>query len=108
MSSSNLWWSYDAENGSFQALPPGPFLLPAIGIFAFVALVRAIKGNGCSERRTLGDSFYESARYQNDKKRHDYLVKKSATKEGLGLAEHDELWRLQHPEWANGLAWFYY
>lgn len=107
MSSPNLWWSYDAENGSFSALPPGPFLLPAIGIFAFVAIVRALRGSGSSERRTVGSTFYESEIYQKDKRRHNYLVQKLVQEGELGLAEHDELWRLQHPEWANGLAWFY-
>lgn len=107
MSNANLWWSYDPDNGSFAALPPGPLLIPAIGIFAFVALVRAIKGNGPSEKRVLGSTMYESEHYQSKRKRYYELIKKSAESGGLGLAEREELNRLERPAWGGGKYWFY-
>lgn len=110
--SSILWWSYDADGKSFASLPAGPMLLPAIGIIAFVALVKSIKENSKSPESILGGKRINSKEYKDAKKRQDQLIEKRINA-GLGLcddltvAEAEELRRLQRPRWANGSEWSY-
>jgi hypothetical protein len=108
--SANLWWSYDADNGSFAALPAGPALLPAIGIFAIFSVYRAIKDATTSKTGNLPHGFVNSSYYKNAKKRQDELIQKKV--DGimgkgprLSLGEQTELTDLQHPSWANGGSW---
>lgn len=110
MSNNTLWWSFDPDNNSFSALPAGPLLLPALGIFALIAARQAIKqawaGSGSSPGITLADS----SLYAEMKERHDYLLSKKVAAianndDGLTLGEQAELTRLQHPSWAKGGSW---
>lgn len=108
--SANLWWAYDTDNGTFAALPAGPMLLPAIGIFAFVSIVKALKSRNRSPESMIGSPMYNSSLYQKDKARFYYLVKKKIAAarddtEGLSLAEMEELRRLKYPTWNKGRPW---
>lgn len=114
MSNNNpsLWWAYDPEGGSFVTLPAGPFLIPAIGIFAFVAIANALKGNNNDPAKVVGHSTINSGRYKADKVRHDYLLNKKIEaaindEPGLSDSEAAELYRLQHPSYTNGQKWSY-
>lgn len=98
---STLWWSYDPENRSFGSLPAGPLLLPALGILAFVSIVRAFQQSGTTPEAILGRNVVNSAEYKRKKARHDYLVQKkinAAMEKGpeFTLADHTELVDLQH------------
>jgi hypothetical protein len=108
--SANLWWSYDADNGSFAALPAGPALLPAIGIFSVFSVYRAIKDATTPKKGNLSHSFANSSYYQNAKKRQDELIQKKidgilGKGPGLSLGEHTELTNLEHPSWTGGGSW---
>lgn len=110
MSNTNLWWAYDGESGSFSTLPAGPMLLPALGIFAFVAIAKALKSNGLTPKSAIGNAMYNSDLYQKDKARFNYLINKKiqAAKEGvegLSLAELNELENLRYPSWNGGRPW---
>jgi len=110
MSSNNLWWSFDPDDGSFAALPAGPALLPALGVFAIIAAVQAFRGRNQSAEKILGHGFVSSDYYREAKSRQDALIQKRVDHamgegEGLTLAEHNELRTLQHPAWNNGNRW---
>jgi hypothetical protein len=110
MSSNNLWWSFDADNNSFSALPAGPMLLPALGVFAVIAAVQSIKGALTPRPNHPGASFMASEAYQLMKQRQDYLIAKKIEgikgfSEGLTLGEQTELNALARPSWANGDTW---
>lgn len=110
MSNNNLWWSFDPDDNSFSALPAGPMLLPALGIFAVIAVIQAFRESGQSAERILGRSFVNSDYYQSAKKRQNELIQKKINGikgigEGLTLAEHTELVDIQHPSWRNGDSW---
>ena len=108
--SNNLWWSYDPDGGSFSALPAGPMLLPALGVFAIIAVRQAFKELTASKTKGLGYSFINSDYYQSAKRRQDYLIDKKidglkGIGSGLTLGEQTELTNLQHPAFNNGGRW---
>lgn len=110
MSNNNLWWSFDADNNSFSALPAGPALLPALGVFAVIAAVQSIRSALTPRPNHPGGSFMMSEAYQEMKQRQDYLIAKKidgiqGIGEGLTLGEQTELTNLQRPSWANGDTW---
>jgi hypothetical protein len=110
MSNNNLWWSFDADNNSFSALPAGPMLLPALGVFAVVAAVQSIRGALTPRPNHPGASFMASDAYRLMKERQDFLIAKRVQGimgegEGLTIGEHTELAKLQRPSWANGDTW---
>lgn len=110
MSNNNLWWSFDADSNSFAALPAGPMLLPALGLFAVIAAVQSVRGALSPRPNHPGGAYMTSDLYRRDKERQDYLIQKQINGikgigEGLTLGEHTELADLQRPSWANGDTW---
>lgn len=106
----NLLWAYDADDKSFATLPAGPMLLPALGIFAFVTIARALKSRDKSPESMIGKTIYNSPAYQKDKARFNYLINKKIKAitdetEGLTLSELNELERLRYPSWNKGRPW---
>jgi hypothetical protein len=102
---SNLWWSYDSENG-FSALPPGPLLLPAVFIFAFISIANKLKENASNQENQLSQTFIRSDYYQSKKQRYKDLLEKRVNS-GLSISEYEEFRRLEHPPWADGKQWQY-
>jgi hypothetical protein len=62
----NLWWSYDGE-GSFSALPPGPFLLPAVAIALLFGFVRLFNWERPLTARDALGSIIDSPEYKQAK-----------------------------------------
>lgn len=103
----SLWWTYDPDNQSFGALPPGPLLLPAILIAAFVGLCGAFTSSLNQPERVLPRDLVNSADYQRRKKRYYELIDKKVWGEGLTLGEHTELEELKRPWWIESGTWSY-
>jgi hypothetical protein len=84
-------------------------LLPALGIFAFVAIVQALKGGEISEQQFLGKEVVNSHEYKQDKARYNYLINKRI-KHGLGegpeltVAEFNEKDKLSR-KWVKNGRW---
>ena len=111
MSTNNsLWWSFDSGSNTFSALPAGPALLPALGLFALFAGVRALKGFTAPQNAGISSTLLNSDYYRETKVRQDYLIQKKidgvmGISEGLTLAEQGELSDIFHPAWRNGGTW---
>jgi hypothetical protein len=103
----SLWWTYDPDNQSFGALPPGPLLLPAILIASFVALCGALTDSLNQPERVLPRDLVNSPDYQRRKKRYYELIDKKVWGEGLTLGEHTELEKLKRPWWIESGTWSY-
>jgi hypothetical protein len=102
-----LWWSYDAENSSFTALPPGPLLFPAFIVAVIIYCFESLKDRQNRPRKALGKSFVESTEYKKMKNRCFELLEKKHNGEGLQLHEQVELDRLKRPWWISSGTWSY-
>lgn len=103
----SLWWTYDPDNQSFGALPPGPFLLPAVFIAVFVGLISSIGRSVNKPENVLPANIVNSDDYQRKKQRYYELIDKKVWGEGLTLGEHTELEELRRPWWVESGTWSY-
>jgi hypothetical protein len=103
----SIWWTYDPDNQSFGALPPGPLLLPAVFIAAFVGIAGAIRDSLNQPERVLPRELVNSNDYQRKKQRYYELIDKKVYGEGLTLGEHTELEQLKRPWWIESGTWSY-
>lgn len=103
----SLWWAYDTESQSFSALPPGPLLLPAIFIAAFVALYSHLRDRSEHPENVLPPEIISSDDYQRKKQRYYDLIHKKVWGDGLTVVEHYELEELKQPWWVESGTWTY-
>jgi hypothetical protein len=90
----NLWWAYDSENGSFSALPAGPFLLPALIIVGIVSLFQGLNSRELSPREMFG-SIVDTPTWKQRHARYIELVHRRVNNGELELAEHEEFRQLK-------------
>lgn len=103
----SIWWTYDPDNQSFGALPPGPLLLPAVFIAVFIGLCSSIKNSLNKPEHILPRSIIESDDYQRKKQRYYELIHQKVWGDGLTLGEHAELEQLKRPWWVETGTWSY-
>jgi hypothetical protein len=104
---SNIWWAYDEENGSFSALPASPMLLPALGLFFLAAVFsRAQKSSGPTKLACEMQNVDHGLIHRNAARFHELLAIMKTR--NLNDSEESELYRIQHPPWAEpGEVWTY-
>lgn len=92
---SNLWWSYDPDDRSFQALPAGPFFLPALILVVTTSVLsRAFRRSRLREK--IVGSISSTNHYKEKAERFNKLGKKRLNGETLTLAEWKEYYDLQY------------
>lgn len=108
----NLWWSYDSESGGFSALPPGPFLLPAIVIALVVACFQSFRTEKrVTARQSLG-SIVDSPAYQQAKREHARLeaifIECNRLGNEMDVYELMRYRHLQQIKWVPGIDYWDY
>lgn len=105
----NIWWAYDEDNGSFSALPASPLLLPALGLFFLMAVFDKM-GNGENAGKVTGNTdrvLEYGPLFEENKARFKELIAIIRQRE-LNEDETAELYKIQHPPWAEpGEVWTY-
>lgn len=92
---SNLWWSYNPDENSFQALPAGPFFLPALVLLAAASVLSRVFRRSTSREKIVG--LVSSTDYYKEKaERFNVLGEKRLNSETLTPAEWREYHELQH------------
>lgn len=90
----NLWWSYDPDNGSFAALPAGPFFLPALIVVCIASIGNALFNPRRSREEIVG-SISKTDLYRQQAARYQYLGSKRLEQGDLELREWREYYDLQ-------------
>lgn len=90
----NLWWAYDSENGSFSALPAGPFLLPALIIVSVASLFGSGFRRNLSPREMFGN-MVDTPAWKQRYARYMELIEQDVNGPGLSLGEYAEYRRLK-------------
>ena len=103
----SLWWSYNAEDNSFSALPAGPLLLPALFIAVCVNAVGALSAWANRPERIISNDLLRSRDYQRMRERYYELIDKRLENGELELHEHHELEQLKRPYWIKSGTWTY-
>ena len=105
----NIWWAYDEDNGSFSALPASPLLLPALGLFFLMAVFDKMS-NGENAGKVTGSAnrvLEYGPLFEQNKARFNQLLAIMRRRE-LNEDETAELYKIQHPPWAEpGEVWTY-
>ncbi|MGA1073398.1 MAG: hypothetical protein ACO3S3_12115 [Pseudohongiellaceae bacterium] len=102
----NIWWAYDENNGSFSALPASPVLLPAIGLFLLLAAFDKMNSGPKVIGKTDALTKYPELFEANKTRFHELLV--IMKRRPLTSDETAELYKIQHPPWADpGEVWTY-
>ena len=102
----NLWWAYDENNGNFSALPASPVLLPAIGLFFLLAVFDKMN----SGPKVIGktDAISKHGELFEANKTRFYELIAIMRRRPLTDDERTELYKIQHPPWADpGEVWTY-
>ena len=105
----NLWWSFDAESRSFSALPAGPALLPALGLYALIGAIQAVKNVNWFESKP-SRAFRNLEFYKQDELRYHSLLQKrldfiNGQGEDWDYYDFKEFKNLQFPAWNQGKPW---
>ena len=105
----NLWWSFDPDSRSFSALPPGPALLPALGIFALIGAIQAVRNIDWLESKP-SRAFRDLEFYKQDESRYHALLQKridfiKGRGEDWDFRDFNEFNKLKYPAWNQGKSW---
>jgi hypothetical protein len=98
---SEIKWSYDAETGSFSALPASPWLLPALGLLCLAPIAQKIAEEAAKDPKPVNAKF-DPIVYLENKQLYHELVNKQASPVGLTQHEEMQLLSIMRPPWATG------
>lgn len=104
---SEIKWAYDAQTGSFSALPASPWLLPALGLLFLAPLIERIATKIERRPRPLPANFDPVLHEKNRQIYHKIMHKK---KLGIQLSVEESLTliSIRYPPWAEpGETWSY-
>jgi hypothetical protein len=98
---SEIKWSYDAQTGSFSALPASPWLLPALGLICLAPIAEKMLEEAAKKPEPISDAF-DPVAYQKNKQLYHELIHKQASSVGLTQHEEMQLLNVMRPPWATG------
>lgn len=98
---SEIKWSYDAQTGSFSALPASPWLLPALGLVCLAPIAEKILEEAAKKPEPVPNVF-DPILYQKNKQLYHELINKQASPVGLTQDEEMQLLSIMRPPWATG------
>lgn len=91
----NLWWSYDPDGRSFQALPAGPFFLPALILLVATSVLSRVFRRDRSREKVVG-SISSTDYYKEKAERFNRLGEKRLNSGTLTSTEWREYYDLQY------------
>lgn len=104
---SEIKWAYDAQTGSFSALPASPWLLPALGLICLAPIVERLIEESRKDPRPVNPKF-DPVLYAQYKQEYNDLAKKQFSPVGLTDAEELRMISIMSPPWAEpGERWTY-
>lgn len=99
----NLWWSYDPESGGFSALPPGPFLLPALLLALLLSLFRLFRFEKKESARDILGAVVDTAAYKQAKQ--EYLELQAIFIECNRLGNEMDFYQLGRYRYLQRFKW---